>query len=345
MKENELIQAFWTLCIGSIGALIFYWIGFPVPMLTGPAVAVTCAGLTGIKVQISSVLCSVCFVILGIGIGSSVTMDVVRAVVTWPISFMVLTLSLIFTIFACRWIMERYFGFDRVTAGLASAPGHLSFVLALSEDKNTDVRKVTIVQSIRVLFLSLCVPAMLIVFFGDVGSMLVPDTRQNIWELGSLVLGSVLLGRIFIKWKVPAALLISGMCLSSATHLLELTPGSLPDGLLFLALVIMGSLIGTRFDGVSRKELQASIWAGLAVTTIGGIGALLGVMLVMLFLGLDPALLTISFAPGGVEAMAAIAAELGLSPAFVASHHVWRLIVLGFLVPFLSRDRPDGAKR
>jgi uncharacterized membrane protein AbrB (regulator of aidB expression) len=42
--------------------------------------------------------------------------------------------------------------------------------------------------------------------------------------------------------------------------------------------------------------------------------------------------------------MVAIAAELGLSPAFVAGHHVWRLIVLGFLIPFLSRDRPNDAK-
>ncbi|MBT6226689.1 MAG: hypothetical protein HOI47_08550, partial [Candidatus Scalindua sp.] len=52
-------------------------------------------------------------------------------------------------------------------------------------------------------------------------------------------------------------------------------------------------------------------------------------LLVLVLLGLDPALLIVSFAPIGVEAMVVIAAELGLSPAFVAGHHVWRLIVLG----------------
>ena len=65
----------------------------------------------------------------------------------------------------CRWIIELYFGFDRLTAGLVSAPGHLSFVLALSEDRNADVRKVAVVQSIRVLFLSLCIPLLLIALF------------------------------------------------------------------------------------------------------------------------------------------------------------------------------------
>lgn len=344
MKKNELMKTLWTLVIGSFGAILFYWIGFPVPMLTGAAVAVTYAGLAGIKVHIPPILRSICFVILGIGIGSSVTFDVVRAVVTWPISFVILTLSLILIVFLCRFIMERYFAFDRPTAGLASAPGHLSFVLALSEDKNADVRKVAIIQSIRVLFLSLCVPLLLIALFGDLGAVLMPEARLSFLELGFLSLGSVLLGLVFIKWRVPAALLIAGMCVSSVAHLTELTPGSLPDGFLFLALVIMGSLIGTRFDGVSRKELLRSLWAGLAVTTVGGIGAFLGAMFVLLVLGLDPALLIVSFAPGGVEAMVAIAAELGLSPAFVAGHHVWRLIVLGFLIPFLSRDRPNDAK-
>ncbi len=339
MKKNEVLQTLQTLIIGFIGAALFYRIGFPVPMLTGAAVAVTFAGLGGMKIQIPTYLRSVCFVILGIGIGSSVTFDVIRAVVTWPISFMILTISLIFTIFFCRWILERYFGFDRLTAGLASAPGHLSFVLALSEDKNADVPKVALVQSIRVLFLSLCVPFFLITLFRDVGAVLTPEDRLSFLELGLLTLGSVCLGWIFLKWRVPAALLLSGMCVSSMTHLIEMTQGNLPDGLLYLALVIMGSLIGTRFDGVSRKELLLSLWAGLALTMVGGITAFLGAICVLLLLGLDPPLLIVSFTPGGVEAMVAIASELGLSPAFVAGHHVWRLIVLGFLIPFLSRDR------
>jgi hypothetical protein len=77
MKNNEVMQTIETLVTGSVGAVLFYWISFPVPMLTGAAVAVTCAGLAGMKVQISPILRSVCFGILGIGIGSSVTFDIV----------------------------------------------------------------------------------------------------------------------------------------------------------------------------------------------------------------------------------------------------------------------------
>ena len=67
-------------------------------------------------------------------------------------------------------------------------------------------------------------------------------------------------------------------------------------------------------------------------------------LLVLVLLGFDSALLIVSFAPDGVEAIVAIAAELGLSPAFVAGHHDGLLIVLGFLIPFLSQYRPNVAK-
>jgi hypothetical protein len=60
-------------------------------------------------------------------------------------------------------------------------------------------------------------------------------------------------------------------------------------------------------------------------------------------IGLTPTLLIVAYAPGGVEAMAAIAVQLGLAPAFVAAHHVARLLVLTLLVPLLlARDATRG---
>jgi hypothetical protein len=43
----------------------------------------------------------------------------------------------------------------------------------------------------------------------------------------------------------------------------------------------------------------------------------------------------VAFAPGGVEAMAAIALSLGYEPTFVAAHHVFRLFLLSFLMPYI----------
>ena len=51
--------------------------------------------------------------------------------------------------------------------------------------------------------------------------------------------------------------------------------------------------------------------------------------------GYDLSLLFLSYAPGGVEAMAAMAVQLHLAPAVVAAHHVLRLLVLTVLVPLM----------
>jgi uncharacterized membrane protein AbrB (regulator of aidB expression) len=49
------------------------------------------------------------------------------------------------------------------------------------------------------------------------------------------------------------------------------------------------------------------------------------------------AVFLLAFAPGGVEVMAAMAVQLALEPAFVAAHHVLRLLVLTVLIPVLIR--------
>ena len=69
--------------------------------------------------------------------------------------------------------------------------------------------------------------------------------------------------------------------------------------------------------------------------------AALGSLCAVALLDLDLAILLISFAPDGVEAMAAIAAEMGLNPAFVAGHHFWRLIILTLLISALGLVKPQ----
>ena len=45
----------------------------------------------------------------------------------------------------------------------------------------------------------------------------------------------------------------------------------------------------------------------------------------------------IAFAPGGLEAMAAMAIALGFDPAYVGTHHILRFIGLALVVPIWMR--------
>ena len=53
---------------------------------------------------------------------------------------------------------------DKPSSLLASSPGHLSFVLMLSSDTNSDTSKIAIIQSIRVLTLTIATPVIILLF-------------------------------------------------------------------------------------------------------------------------------------------------------------------------------------
>ncbi len=111
------------------------------------------------------------------------------------------------------------------------------------------------------------------------------------------------------------------------------------------AFLVMGTLIGTRFSGMSPAQLRGSLLAGLAATVIGAGVAALTALPVAAALSMPAAHVLTGFAPGGLETMIALAAALGANPGFIAACHIIRLLILSVLIPVaLHRvGRPAGA--
>lgn len=329
-----------TLAIGAAGAALFWLIGFPAAVLTGPAAAVSVASILGLPTAIPPLLRDAVFLVIGVSIGSTVTPEVIATALAWPLSLAMLTATLIVVVFAARAVLVRFFGYDRMTALLAATPGHLTYVLGLSTDLAADVPRVALVQTVRVLLLTLLVPV-LIALWGVEGTAHLTDLGPI--SAGALALTFPLalgLGLLFRRLGVPAPLLLGAMAVSAVGHGASLTPGAMPSWLTAVAFGCMGSLIGTRFRGFDRRGLVGAFWAGTVTTLIACAVAALGAALAAQIVGLPPAALLLAFAPGGVEVMAALAVETGLEPAFVAAHHVFRLFLLSLLVPVLvTRNR------
>jgi hypothetical protein len=60
-------------------------------------------------------------------------------------------------------------------------------------------------------------------------------------------------------------------------------------------------------------------------------------MLVSWLLSMAYGQVFVAFAPGGVEAMAAMALALNYDPAFVAVHHIYRIIMLILALPLFLK--------
>ena len=104
------------------------------------------------------------------------------------------------------------------------------------------------------------------------------------------------------------------------------------------AFIVMGTLIGTRFSGTDWVFLRKASGAALAVTTLAGVVAAGAALVAAATLDLPLLQTLVGYAPGGLEAMAAMALLLGVNPAFVAAHHVSRLLFLTFLIPIVMRS-------
>ena len=329
-----------TVLIGSAGAALFWLIGFPAAMLTGPAVAVSVASLMGVKTAIPPRLRDAVYLLLGVQIGSTVTPEVIATVLTLPVSLAVLTGTLLISMVLVSAMLSRGFGYDRMTALLAATPGHLSYALGLSAELRADVTRVALVQSVRVLMLTILVPV-IIALWGVEGTAGLAGTQViHPVALALTLCAALAVGLVLMRLGVPAPLLLGAMAVSAVGHGSDLTPGSVPSWLTVAAFVLMGSLIGTRFSGLDLRGLAGAALAGAAATVIACGLAAMGAWLVAEFVGLRPATLLLAFAPGGVEVMAALAIETGLDPAVVAAHHVFRLVVLSVVVPlFIVRIR------
>ena len=329
-----------TIFIGGLGGVIAWSIGAPAPFLTGPASLVTIATVCGINCTVNVNVKNTAFIVIGISIGSNVSPEILKAATSWPISLAGMVLNVLALLYIGKLIFGKLFDFDSRSALLTSCPGLLSYVLSLSEETKSPTMLISVIQSIRVLTLTLAVPTTIAIFTDYDFSTSPPEFYSlSLIHLSFLILVSIGLGSVIIRLKLPAPFLLGGMLCSTLFHVLDITPGILPEFASISAFVILGSLIGSRFSGIDRNQLKSSVFKGAAFTIFGLIISILSAHLVSSLTGFPFTDVLVAFAPGGLETMIAMGAIVNADPTFVAFHHLSRLFLLSAMIPFLIRDK------
>ncbi|MDU9003791.1 AbrB family transcriptional regulator [Sedimentitalea todarodis] len=340
LTMNPAMTTLLTILVGLCGACVAYLLSFPAWVLLGPALASSIASLWGLPLAIAPLVRDICFVILGLGIGAGFDPQTGGALLRWPMAFAVLAMALVVTMILCRTVLTRGFGFDRRSATLAAAPGHLSFVLGLATDLNIDVARIAVVQSIRLLFLTISVPFIAVAMGYEFSKLVLSgDGPLPMISLAGLVAASVCVGLLFSRLNFPAPLLLAAMAVSALGHVTEVTSGAVPQELLGPAFLVLGTMIGTRFAGMTRAQFLGSLLAGLSTTLVAVAVTTVAAVPVAMALGMPTAHVLAAFAPGGLETMIALGATMAASPGFVVACHVARLLILIVLIPLLLGRR------
>lgn len=344
--------AVWTILtflIAAGGGLAMHALDMPAGLLMGGALAVSIAALMGFKAEVPNRVRDVFFIAVGLSMGANVAPDTLSLMGQWPITLAALALELVIIVYVCGFMLIKMFGLDRGTAYLSSFPGHLSFIMGIATAGAGDPRQIVIIQVLRVMVLTLCVPiGALFLPVGTYGGngaqeMMAPTT------LVMVAIGCAITGFIFSRLRMPAGYVLGSMGFATAMKLTGNFDGQLPPILVDITFIGMGALIGSRFAGIRRDEFFKAIIAGLLSTGITiaivtvmawGLAFIVDMPFGQLWLGLSP---------GGLESMGALGIALGYDTAFIAAHHVSRLMMLTFAIPAVvlllnRRERKERAQ-
>jgi len=156
----KLVRIVESLLIGAVGGFLFDAARFPAGWLAGSMVFAAVASLAGRPIYVPSLLARVCSIALGITIGGVVTPETLRGMSTWPLSIAMVSISVGAAALATVTYLTRVHGWNTLTAIFAGTPGGLAQVMALAaeEGRDCDIRGVAIVQTLRVVILTVVVP-------------------------------------------------------------------------------------------------------------------------------------------------------------------------------------------
>lgn len=307
--------------------------------------ATMAASLGGLRLVVPAAARGAMLVVIGLAIGSAFSPDLVAGLGRWLWSLGALPLYVVVIAGTVMTYLRRVAGFDRVTAYFAAAPGGLSEIVLLSDRAGADLRKVALVQTLRVVLLVTAIPfavtklgLVLPTASGPAGT---PTLAETVLLLATGAIGYGASRRL----RLPSALLLGPMVASGAVHVAGWVEGAPPALLVAVAQVVVGAAVGSRFAGTGLREVVHALGHGLVMTLLMLALAALLAVLVHPLAGVALLPLLIAYVPGGVAEMALIAFALGIDPAFVATHHLVRILLVVGLAPlFLRRvvGRPDA---
>ena len=276
----------------------------------------------------------------GCGYGCAITPEMLASIGHYPLSLCLLAVAVTLIVWASRAWLIKVAGWDRATATYASIPGALSAVLAVAAEARADMARVVIVQTIRSLVIVVLLPSLVTA----TGAGMVHPERSpaTLFDLAIILSASLLGALAFLKLRIVAPFIFGAMFVSATLHVTGLVHGFLPQMMTDIGFVLMGGYFGTRFTGLSVALLRESAFhAGVSFLITMGIASVAALIVIETsHVSLGEAL--VAFAPGGLEAMMAVAGSLGLNPLYVGAHHFGRLIGLNVLLPMMGNRLTRG---
>ena len=328
-----------THLIALSGAWIFIALELPLPWLIGPLVACLIAALVGVPMRAVSSVNNLMRTILGVAVGATFTWALVITMATmWTtlilVPFMIFLIGLVGVPY-----FQRIWGFDFATSYYGAMPGGLQDMLVFGEEAGGDVRALSLIHATRVMVIVVALPFILKGYWGvDLSNP--PGAPATSLPVSQMILMAVC---GVVGWQVAKAVGLFGasilgpMILAAILALSGILEYRPPAEAIWLAQYFIGMTVGTKYAGVTGKEVRRDVVAALGYCLILLVLAAIFVEAIHLFALAPPMETLLAFAPGGQAEMTVLALIAGADMAFVIAHHVLRILVVILGAPIAAR--------
>ncbi len=333
------------------GGVAAYFLGLPVPFLIGSALVSAALGIFGFAPgQVPASISIWARITIAVLIGASIQIELLDRLPEIGLAAALVPVQVALVLAAGSALLRRITDMTPSERLLGALPGGFGSVILSVESLGHDVRRITMYHAIRVLAIVTLVPLSL-AWGLSVDGTGAPAARIGVLDLSaaeaSLFLLTALAGWALARaTRLPGGPILLPLALAIAVELTFGLP-EVPREAIPAAQIVLGALVGFRFAEGGLTTLRDALWTGVLLMAVVLITSLAPVAILHFATDAPLSLSILAFAPGGVPEISVLALSLGLDPAFVVTIHVWRMVIVLAMLPFLLRwmEREDAAAR
>ena len=285
--------------------------------------------------------------LLGLGVlfGSNFSSDMFSQLSRWSVTIALMIFITIFSGCIGFFFLRTIRGYDKMTALLSALPGGQVEAITLAREFTPKAYVVALFHLIRNSAIFISTPLLLVALSGpetlqraDAGLARLPgiaDMSSSQFAAFAVVagIGYIVARRI----RIPMPHLFGPLILSTSLHLIGWIDIPRAHEFVIFAQLAIGAYVGSNLAQVQIGELKGYVVDAVTVSI------LFPILVYSIFTatlahvtGLDMLTLWLAFIPGGIYEVTLLGLIFGYDIAFIAAHHIVRLLFIFSIIPAIA---------
>ncbi|MEM1163786.1 MAG: AbrB family transcriptional regulator, partial [Pseudomonadota bacterium] len=315
-----------SLGIAAVGAILFWIMALPLPLLLGPMFACLFAALAQVPMKGVPLVSDAMRPVLGVAVGASLKPALFGRLDEMALSVALIPPFILVMALVGYPYFRRVWGYDHATSYYGAMPGGLQDMALFGEEAGGDVRALALIHTTRVLVIVSAMP-FLLTWIWDLGLTALPGEPASTipWVQYAVMVVCAAFGWWgAVRLGIFGAPIIGPLVVAGAASMAGLLTARPPFEAMLIAQFFLGLGIGVKYSGITMLEIRRCLTASLGYCVILAVLSIIFAEIVIQT-GLAPPMDAImAFAPGGQAEMALLAIIAGADMAYVVTHHLLR---------------------